>query len=179
MSPTHSNDLYIQLLRRELWAREYGNAPLRAQKWTGKAISDKIEIAIGAELEAKNMGKGAPHPDTIVNFLNRKTHPSTRLLDTLAWYLRGDQENFVSFEAYKLLVTDEGQQLPTEIEAETADELPTEPASWWKRYRIPVLITILILLLLKACCPGKRGTQEFYQRFTTSNLDKITTLLLV
>lgn len=167
MSPNRTDDPFIQLLRRELWIKEYGNAPLQAEKWMGKAISDKIEIAIGAELEAKNMGKGAPHPDTIVNFLNRNTRPSKRLLDTLAWYLRGDPEHFVSFEAYKRLVEEAGN-LPPAAE----QQFPATERKRWEKFGLLLLLVLAIGLLSKVYF-GKRDTQEFFMRFTTSNLDSL------
>ena len=66
----------------------------------GKVISKTIDKALADALEQRGL-KGAPHPDTIVNFLNQKNAPKIKTLDVLSWYLLGDENNFRSFQDFK------------------------------------------------------------------------------
>jgi hypothetical protein len=156
------------------------------ERWLAKRISDKIELALGEQIEAQHLGKGAPHPDTIRNFLNDKTVPSTKTLNIIAWYLHENQTKLFTFQEFKQHhdLSGNNQSPPLETErSDTSNFSPTKghsetgASSFWKkalRKKVSLLILLFFLTVATSFLFIAYEVEANYaQSFTNSNLAEL------
>lgn len=128
-----------------------------------KSISDKIEVVLGQQIEDSNLGKGAPHPDTILNFLNKRKQPSTRLLNIVSWYLKEDPSEFYSFESFKTSLT---------TEKLLVEKMPVKKRPWSGKKSVYLLVPAIILVFttILIFTRNQGQTVPYSEKFSSSDL---------